>query len=180
MKCLLILPGSFGIGLRRSWNVLFWNKTMGWKNFCLQLLVRCPFALCCIPSSFGEKGDCCMGGSLIQAKAIIKKKILKMQPSVFPRVLLWCMWPCFGSGFFFLCKFSFCFAHVLCWQDVVLLFYCFSPMDDTLFFTTCCIFFLSLITVIWCLHSIRTLLSVLLVFPNHHSAFIKRCLDLVI
>lgn len=128
MKCLLILPGSFGIGLRRSWNVLFWNKTMGWKNFCLQLLVRCPFALCCTPSSFGEKGDCCMGGSLIQAKAIIKKKILKMQPSVFPRVLLWCMWLCFGLFFFFSVQvfFLFCPCFVLagCFFVISLFFPC--------------------------------------------------------
>lgn len=138
MNCLVILPGSFGIVLCRLWNVLFWNKTMGWKNFCLQLLVRCPFALYCIPSSFGGGGGCAWVVHLWSKQKQSWKKnptpnaAFSFTKSHFVvRVAVFCFGFFSEQVFFLFCP---CLVLPGC-------FYLFFSVDDTLFLPTCYIFF---------------------------------------
>lgn len=148
----------------------FGIKTMGWRNFWWQLLVRCAFALCRIPSWLSGEGRCCVDGSLTQGWEIIKKNqacSLQFYEDfifgvgcdllcwVFSEQVFFLGCPCLVlAGFFYLL--GFLYVCVYC----------------TLFFPTCISVIFNFCNGwdVWI--AIRIPWSELL-FPDHSSAFLK-------
>lgn len=147
-------------------------KTMGWRNFCLQLVVRCPFALCCISSWLGGEGGCCVDGSLSQGQEIILK-IKHAGFSFMKSPFLGCVAVVCCVGFF-LNRFSSSVAHIWSWQDFLSLgIFLYVCVYYTLFFPTCISIIFNFCNGRDVCIAIRIPLSELLVFPDHSSAFIK-------
>lgn len=139
------LQGPVGLGC----GVLFWNTTMGWKSFCLQLSVGCLLSLSCISSSSWGEGAAapCIGWVGVWPKQQqAKHKQTNQQSSVFTK-----------SAFVF-CFVFFLFYPCLLLAGFLIFFdFIFFNVHDILFFPTCLIFIFFKQS--RCLYSLRALLS---------------------
>lgn len=150
----------------------FGIKTMGWKNFGLQVLVRCPSALCCNLFLIRRGRRLCRWIFESRTRNNFFKKS-SMQPSVLWRVLFWDRWLWFVV-LGFLCR---CFLPQLTMFGLGRIFiswvFLYVCVYYTLFFSTCISIIFNFCNGWDVCMAIWTPLSELLVSPDHSSAFIK-------